>query len=109
MAGGHKVPFIQAQKMAGTAYFDCYAQFAHNLSTTHKVSSWPEAESQPANKSVQPEPIQTHVYRVTQVTDQQTHSLPDQRSGIETVKLLGLRCDLFIKHLMHAELYIFKQ
>ena len=62
-------------------------------------------------KSVQPWPIQTKVYGVTQITDQQTHSLPDQRSCIETqaVKLLGLRCDLFIKHLMHAELYIFKQ
>jgi hypothetical protein len=35
----------QAQKLAGTAYFDCYAQFAQNLSTTHNVSSWPEAES----------------------------------------------------------------
>ena len=60
-------------------------------------------------KSVQPWPIQTKVYGVTQITDQQTHSLPDQRSDIEAVKLLGLRCDMFIKHLMHAELYIFKQ
>ena len=51
----------------------------------------------------------TKVYGVTQITDQQTHSLPDQRSDIEAVKLLGLRCDMFIKRLMRAELHIFKQ